>query len=544
MQSVTGGEAIVASLIDHNIDTVFALPGVQNDHLFNAFYDRRNEIRVLHTRHEQGAAYMALGYALTADKPGVFAVVPGPGFLNASAALSTAYARNAPVLGISGQIRTTELGRGYGLLHELPDQLGMMKSLTKWADRISSVPEAPRQVATAFSQMNSGRPRPVMLECPMDVLEARGVAQLPSPRLPVYRPPVDDEQIEQAAALLVSAKHPAIFIGGGAIGAGEEILALAEVVQAPIFASFNGRGIVSDRHALSHSMTMAHTYWAEADVILAVGTRLQRPLQDWGYDDDLQIIRIDIDPEEHRRIVPPAVSILADASQAMAALVPAVERRTSKRDSRHEEFLGLKAGAEELYAKLEPQRSYVRLIREELPDDGFYVEEMTQISYVARYAMPFYEPRTCVTTGYQGTLGWGFATALGVKVANPGKQVISVTGDGGFLFTATELATAVQHGIATITLVFNDGAYGNVRRMQRELYGGRVIASDLHNPDFVKMAESFGAQGLRAHSLEELRSAIRMGFDAEVPTVIDIPVGQMPGPWSVFPRQRNRPRAK
>ena len=542
MSIVTGGEAIVSSLIDHDIDTIFALPGVQNDHLFNALYDRRDRLRVIHTRHEQGAAYMALGYALTAQKPGVYTVVPGPGFLNTTAALSTAYARNAPVLCLTGQIRTTELGRGYGLLHELPDQLGVMQSLTKWAGRITSVPEAPSLVSRAFAEMQSGRTRPVALECPMDILATRTEAELPSAKLPVYRPPVDPDRIAEAARLLAAAKQPAIFIGGGATEAGEEILTLAETLQAPIFASYNGRGVVSDRHYLSHSMTAAYGYWEKADVVLAVGTRLQGPLLNWGYDDALTIIRVDIDPQEHARVVAPAVSILTDACDALGALIPAVEQIASSRSSRYDEMMALKDAANVQYQGLEPQMSFVKMIREELPDDGYYVEEMTQVSYVARYAMPFYLPRTCVTTGYQGTLGWGFATALGVKVANPDKPVISVTGDGGFLFTAMELATAVQHRIPTVTLVFNDGAYGNVQRMQRDQYGGRVIASDLTNPDFVKLAESFGAQGVRARSVAEVRAAIRRGFEGDSPTVVDIPVGEMPAPWRLYFRQRNRPR--
>ncbi len=290
-------------------------------------------------------------------------------------------------------------------------------------------------------------------------------------------------------------------------------------------------------------MTTAYDYWGKADVVLAVGTRLQRPLQSWGYDDELKVIRVDIDAQEFERIAPPAVGILAERRRGAGRADSG--RGDSSRPARprvETRWLALKAEADAQYTRLEPQMSYVKLIREELPDDGFYVEEMTQVSYVARSAMPFYAPKTCVTTGYQGTLGWGFATALGVKVANPDKQVVSVTGDGGFLFTATELATAVQHGIATVTLVFNDGAYGNVRRMQRDQYAGRVIASELRNPDFVKMAESFGAQGLRAHTLDELRAAMRRGFEADVPTVIDIPVGEMPAPWHLYFRQRNRPR--
>ncbi len=541
MAIVTGGEAIVASLIDHHVDTLFALPGVQNDQLFVALYDRRDELNVVHTRHEQGAAYMALGYALSGDKPGVFAVVPGPGFLNTTAALSTAYARNAPVLAISGQIRTTELGRGYGLLHELPDQLLIMRGLTKWAERIDSVPDAPNLVSQAFAVMQSGRPRPVALECPMDVLEDGTVANLPATILPIWQPPVDTERIALAAEYLAKAKKPAIFIGGGATNTGEELLALAEALQAPIFATYDGRGIVSDRNPYSHSMTAAYHYWAKADVVLAVGTRLQVPLQSWGVDDELKIIRIDIDPEEHLRIHQPTVSILADAKAALVELIPAVEKRSASRPSRQDEMLAIKAAAEEEYASLEPQMSYVRILREELPDDGIYVEEMTQFSYVARYAMPFYQPKTCITTGYQGTLGWGFATALGAKVANPNRPVVSVTGDGGFLFTANELATAVQHGINTLTLVFNDGAYGNVWRMQRDLYAERFIATELRNPDFVKLADSFGAQGLRATSFDEYRRAIRTGLASDVPTIVDIPVGVMPAPWHLHRRPPIRP---
>ena len=267
---------------------------------------------------------------------------------------------------------------------------------------------------------------------------------------------------------------------------------------------------------------------------------MQWALQTWGFDPQLKIIRIDIDPTEHQRIATPAITITARSEDAMPALVAALGKQVGVRPSRTEEMEGLKAEIEGRYTTLQPQLSFLQAIRAELPDDGFFVEEMTQVSYISRFALPVYHPRTFVTCGYQGTLGWGFATALGVKVANPDKAVISVNGDGGFLFTVQELATAVQHKINTVTLVFNDGAYGNVLRMQKQNYGGRVIASELHNPDFVKLAESFGAQGLRAHTPEELRSAIRQGLATDAPTVVEIPVGEMPSPWpfTYLPRLR------
>jgi acetolactate synthase-1/2/3 large subunit len=541
MARVTGGEAIVKSLLSHGVDTIFGLPGVQNDYFYNALYDEGDKIRVIHPRHEQGAAYMALGYALSSERVGVYNVVPGPGVLNTTAALSTAYARNARVLCLTGQLLSTFIGRGVGLLHEIPDQLGIMQRLTKWAARIQAPAEAPELIAEAFKQMGSGRSRPVGLECAMDVLSAKAEVDLTPIKPEIRCPAVDTEAIDQAAKLLGQSKNPMIFIGSGAVDAGEEIRQLAEALQAPIIASYTAPGIVSSRHYLSHPLPTGHGLWEKADVVLAVGTRLQMPQMNWGLDPDIKIIRIDIDPQEHKRFAPPEVSLVAHSRDALQALIPAVENYNTVRPSRKEEMMGLKADLARQLASIEPQVTFLKVIREELPDDGIFVDEVTQVGYVSRIAMPFYQPRTFITTGYQGTLGYGFATALGVKVANPDKPVISIAGDGGFMFNVQELATAVQHQIGTVTIIFNDGAYGNVRRMQKLNYGNRLIASELKNPNFVKLAESFGAQGFRAETPEELRVAIRRGFEAKGPTIVEVPVGEMPEPWSVIMLPRIRP---
>ncbi|MCX6044689.1 MAG: thiamine pyrophosphate-binding protein [Chloroflexi bacterium] len=541
MTKVTGGEAIVKSIIKHGVDTLFALPGVQNDYFFNALYDAGDQIRVIHTRHEQGAAYMALGYTLSTGKVGAYSVVPGVGLLNTTAALATAYSTNAKVLCLTGQIASTQIGRGFGMLHEIPDQLGILRSLTKWAERINSPAEAPGLVDEAFRQLYTGRPRPVGLECPPDILATKTEVGLTAHQPDVRHPPVDTDALEQAAKLLGQAKNPLIFVGGGALDAGAEVLQLAELLQAPVVSNRSGHGVVSSRHYLATRMPAAHVLWEKADVVLAVGARMQQPLLTWGYDDDLKVIRIDIDPTEQQRIAPPTVSLVADSQDVLRLLIPAVEKYNKARPSRQAELASLKAEVDGRLASLEPQMTFIKLIREELPDDGFFVEEMTQIGYISRFALPVYQPRTFVSTGYQGTLGWGFATALGVKVANPDKAVLSVNGDGGFMFTVQELATAVQHQISTVSLVFNDNAFGNVQRMQKLNYGNRVIATDLRNPDFVKLAEAFGAQGIRAKTPDEVRQAIRQGFATKGPTLIEVPVGEMPSPWSASFLPRVRP---
>ncbi len=542
MQSLTGGEAVVKSLIMHGVDTVFGLPGLQNDALYNAFYDSRSSVRVVHTRHEQGAAYMALGYALARDEPGVYNVVPGPGFLNSTAALSTAYATNAKVLCLTGQIPSAYIGRGIGLLHEIPDQLGVLRSLTKWADRIGATPSAPDLVAEAFRQLNSGRPRPVGLECAMDVLANSAPVDLMAAPFPLRHPPVDTDALEKAAKILGQAKHPMIFVGRGAMNVSEEVKQLAEMLQAPVIGYRTGRGVLSSRHYLSHPVPAAHKLWPRVDVALAIGSRFQLPQTHWGVDSNLKVIRVDVDAEAMNRINKPDLGIVARNEDVLPLLLPLVEANNIVRASRETEMLELKAWTDEQFAYLAPQNAYLNVIRDELPDDGIFVDELTQIGYVSRQVMPVYKPYTFISTGYQGTLGWGFATALGVKVAYPDTPVISVAGDGGFMFNVQELATAVQHRIGLVTLLFNDNAFGNVKRMQQDLYGNRVIASDLHNPDFIKMSESFGAQAIRAHNPEEMRTAIRKGFAEAGPTIIEIPVGPMPDPerFKVLPRVRGK----
>jgi acetolactate synthase I/II/III large subunit len=535
MTRMTGGGALVEMLRRHGVDTIFALPGVQNDALFVAFYDAGEALRVIHTRHEQGAAYMAFGYARASGKIGAYAVVPGPGLLNTGAALATAYATNAPVLCISGQIPSDAIGRGFGLLHEIPDQLGILQRLTKWAARIDHPSEIGKRVNEAFRQLRDGRPRPVGLEIPPDVLALETEIALPSPDAP---PPVaepDPELIDKAAALLAAAKKPLMFVGSGAVEAGEEVLAIAQMLEMPVASFTGGKGIVSDRHYLSQSALAGHELWRDADVVLAVGTRLHQPQLRWGTDRDLKLVRIDIDPVEITRYFKPALGIVADAKAGLAALHRALGRHAPKPASRRDELEALKSGTlARIEERLGPQCEYLRAIRAELPDDGIYVEDLTQVGYVGRMAFPVYHPRSYIHSGYQGTLGFGFATALGAKIGRPDLPVVSVSGDGGFMFNVQELSTAVRHGIDIVAIVFADGAYGNVRRMQKEDYGNRLVGVDLLNPQFPKMAESFGAAGVRTTTPGGLRRELAAALKRRGTTLIEVAVGEMPDPWRVL----------
>jgi acetolactate synthase-1/2/3 large subunit len=475
---------------------------------------------------------MAYGYARSTGRPAAFSVVPGPGMLNASAAMLTAYGGNEPVLLLTGQVPTPFLDRGRGHLHEMPDQLGVMRRIVKWAERVESPAASRAMVARAFQEMLSGRRRPAALEMPWDVFTARAEMAAGGP-LPLHPPPpVDPDQIDRAAQLIKGSRRPMIFVGTGAIHAREAVLALAEALDAPVVAFHSGRGIVGNDHELGLVLPAAYELWPETDLMIGIGTRLELPCWRWPYRPAGQrAIRIDIDPAEIRRFTPDA-AVVADAAAATEALVEAVGRLGFRRSKdRREAIRAATAKANVDIQTVQPQMAYLEALRDVLPRDAFVTEEITQVGFTAWYGFPVYEPRTFVSSGYQGTLGFGFPTALGVKVANPKKPVVAITGDGGFMFASSELATAVQYGIGVVTLVFNNGAYGNVRRDQFERFEGRVIAADLVNPDFVKFAESFGVAAERVDTPKTFREALERALADGGPRLIEIAVKDEVSPW-------------
>jgi acetolactate synthase-1/2/3 large subunit len=398
-------------------------------------------------------------------------------------------------------------------------------------------------VNEAFRRLLSGRRRPVGLECAMDTWARKAPVELIATPAQSDPCPVDEDAVERAAKLLGSAQHPLIVVGGGAQDAGEHVRAIAEMLDAPVLIGRMGQGVLDARHRLSVTMPAGYRLWGEVDVVLAVGTRMQAQQQNWGLDDALKIIRIDIDSEELDRQRRPEIGIVGDAAATLKVLAGKLGKHTTKRNGWAGHVAETKAAANKMLGeKLAPQLAYLEAIRKALPEDGILVDELTQMGYVARLAYPTYRPRTFLSPGYQGTLGWGYATSLGVKVAKPDTPVVSISGDGGFLFTAMEMATAAQHGIGVVAVVFSDGAYGNVRRIQKLSFNNRTIASDLKNPDFVKLGESFGVATERAKSPDELAVAITRGLARGGPTLIDCPVGEFPDPWSIVQVPRIRPR--
>ena len=540
MTRLSTAEATVETLLRHGLDTVYALPGLHNDPLFDAFYHAADRLRVIHPRHEQTAAYMALGAALATGKPQAFAVVPGPGLLNAGAALITAYGMNAPVIGLIGQIPQADIDRGHGHLHEIHDQLGLMRHITKWAERIRSPQEAPGLVSQAIWQATSGRPRPVALECALDTWAKRAEVTLPAEPLRLPPETIDEEMIEAAAKILGKAARPILILGGGAQDASAEVIAIAELLEAPVSSYRRGRGVIPSSHRLAVDTPVGHRLWKDADAVLAIGTRFFIQNANWGIDDQLKVVRIDIDPDEPDRFRKPDVALVGDAAAQLRALIAALPRHNRKRPSRADELKGHRGWYAERLSRLEPQMSFLKAIRRALPEDGIFVDEVSQIGFASRLALPIEKPRTYLSPGYQDNLGWGFGTALGAKAAMPHKKVLAIAGDGGFLYQMGELATAVRHNIAVVVVVFDNAAFGNVKRIQQERYGNRLIASDLQNPDFVRLADSFGVASFKATDAAQLEEALHKAFALDAPALVHVPHGDVPSPWDLIMMPRVR----
>ena len=534
-------ELTVDSLISNGLDTLYCLPGVQLDPFLDACYGKRDKLRIIHTRHEQGAAYMAMGAQVATGHPQAYCVVPGAGFLNSTGALSTAYAVHSRVLALIGQIPIGAIGKGFGVLHEIPDELGILARLTKKSSTLGRAEDTADTLTSTWRALKSGPPRPVGLGIPVNFWKSDtgfagelNVSAEPGPS-------VDQDAVAEAARLMQSARSPLIVVGSGALDVSQDVRRLSEALSAPVVAFRNGQGVMSADAPLHITMPVAHALWPKVDLVIGLGSRLQTQIMAWGADDDLKIIHVTIDPEEIGRIRNPTVGLCADLDDALPALLSELEGKEDKRNNWIETVLAEKARVNSrISTKLAAQLAWLKAIRAELPRDGILVDEITQMGYVSRFGFPSYLPRTVVTPGYQATLGYGYATALGVANARRDVQVVNFCGDGGIMFTLNEMATAVLHEIPVTTVVFSDGHYGNVRGLQRDHYQGRFIANDLANPDFVKYAEAFGAQGLRAKTPDELRARLREGMAHAGPTLIEVPVGEFSSPWEFVLMPRNR----
>ena len=539
MTTMSGGEALVRSLVREGVEVVFGLPGIQTYGIVAALRDEPG-IRMISTRHEQATTYMADGYARTSGKPGVALVVPGVGLYNAAAGLATAYARSSPVLAIVGQVPRAQIGKGAGAVHEVIDQSDTVRNVTKWRRGVSRPRELPATVTEAFRQMRSGRPRPVLIEVPPEVGVEREDVELwtPAPISPIVPSP---DQLRQAARVIAESQLPVIYAGGGVArsDAEEALIALAEATNIPVVTSSGGKGAIPDSHPLSYGscfsprgerqeMNQLFGVMESADVVIGVGARfsLGNPAGNAS-----TLININVDDTELMRVQSNTMPLHGDARATIEALLPHLaEAGAGDRPSPVESVQAARRLIRYYDIELhEPQYPVIEAMQNGIPDDAFIAWDVTQFGYYARTHYQVTHPRTYIDSGYQFNVGYSFPTALGAKVANPDRPVVCVVGDGGFLFGASELSTAVRYGINVVTVVFRNDSYGNVARDLDIAFGG-AYETDLHNPDLVRFAESFGAVGMRAGDPLELETLIPEALELDAPVVIDVPFGEMPIP--------------
>ena len=531
--AISGGEAIVQGLLAHDVDTVFALPGAQIYALCDALAQVSTQIRTIGARHEQACGYMAFGYARASGRVGVCAVVPGPGVLNAGAALLTANTCCTPLVALTSDVTTRFKNRHRKQLHELHEQLAVLRAIGKWAAPVEQLSELAALLPQAFSQAASGRKGVASLQVPWDLL---GQRELLKPGVPLRAPlpfAVNDSQLAQAAALLASARAPMIFTGSGALDASEAVTALAQLIGAPVVSFRGGRGVVADDHPLGCTVAAGARLWPGTDVALVIGSRFELLDMRWRHrPPGLRIIRIDIDVLEAERL-DADIDLLGDAGTLALALRAELEGQVSPAAERLARVAAAKAAAAQAIRAVQPQVDYLEVIRAVLPRDGIFVDELSQVGFASTFAFPVYRPRSFISSGAQGTLGFGLPTALGAKVACPDRAVVSISGDGGLLFAAQELATAVQYRINVVAIVFNNNAYGNVLRDQQRQYGGRLLGARLVNPDFVKFAQSFGVDAQRVVTPTALRPALERALALGAPALIEVAIdtGAEADPW-------------
>jgi acetolactate synthase-1/2/3 large subunit len=539
MAYISGGQAIVASLRALGVDTVFGLISVHMLDVYDALYHAGDSPRFIGGRHEQAVAYMADGYARASGKPGVFLTSTGPGAANTLGAMGEAYACSSPVLNVTSNVEAALVNSGRGALHEPKDQLGMFRSVTGWNALIPDVESIPDHLFEAFRRFQTQRPRPIQLEVPTDVLAQEVEVELP---MVMDYPPKQGhpDQVERAARLLAQASRPAIWVGGGLVSANAspELQELCELLQCPVTTTYGGKGAIADDHPLALGCSLGgrvygknpvHDFLETCDCLLVVGSSLPyRSTVGVGLKLPRRIIHVDIDSQVFGKNYPAELGIEGDARAVLAQLVLQLKdalkgRETAKSESRLKELQAIKSQMLQHLQEDGPnQQRTMDALRSVMPRETIIVCDPTVPAYWATRGMPSYEPRTYLAPHGWSGIGFAFPAALGAKVARPDRPVVVITGDGGFQLNIQELATAVQYGINVTVLMFNDNAWGVLKDMQKNRYQERYFATDLQNPDFMKLAEAYGVRATRVHNLHELTAALEAGLRSGVLNLIEV----------------------
>ena len=533
-----GADLLVDQLVAEGIDTIFGLPGIQIMAAYDALHARRDRIRTITTRHEQSCAYLAYGYAKASGRAGTMLLVPGPGLLNAAAGIALGYAADAPMVGICGQIPRDAIGRGQGHLHEIDDQLECVRPITRWTGRALTAAEIPAAVHRAVLEATTPRTRPTVVDLPPEALREESTAELVAAE-EAPRPGADAALVARAAAIVRAGERICLIVGGGAMAsdAAAEVAELADRCDAPVVTTQNAKGIVDERLERAVGVTYfaglgpGHRILPRSDVVIAIGTRLHIRGLPAGL--AARIIHIDADPGAIGRNLPTEVGLVGDARACLRQLLVELGDWRRPAGARAEEIRGYRDRFADQVRTLSPAASQLAgAIRAALPDDGILVSGMNWLGYWSHLAFPAAAPRTYLTPGFFGALGYAFPTALGAKVACPRRPVVAVCGDGGFLFAAEELATAVQEGIAVVVLLLDNGSFGASEHDQRALYGDRILGTRLHNPDFLALARAFGVEAARTEA-SELEGALRWAIALDRPVLLECKVGVDTAPFQL-----------
>ena len=526
----TCGELLVRLLEGYGVDTVFGIPGVHTVELYRGLPATR--IRHVTPRHEQGAGFMADGYARVSGKPGVCFIVTGPGMTNILTAMGQAYGDSVPMLVISAVNRTEQLAMGQGRLHELRSQQAVVAGVAAFSHTVLHPSQLPEVLARAFALFASARPRPVHIEIPLDVIAAPADDLPLQPRPLPGRPGPDPAAVGLAADLLAKARQPLMVIGGGAVPAAAEALALAERLDAPVINTVNAKGILPPGHPLHAGENMAWPSLREAlraaDAVLAVGSEFGEtemypgplPLRFDG-----RLIRIDIDLEQLVRGFPADVPILSDSRHALQALAAALPDAARSGSDGARRARALRESLPPLWwPAVRTHQRLLGLVQRVLPD-AIMVGDSTEPVYAGNQFFEPAQPRSWFnsSTGY-GTLGYALPAAVGAKLAAPGRPVVVLVGDGGLQYTLPEFASAMEAGAPVIVLVWNNRSYGEIKTYMLDR-GIAPIGVDLFTPDLVAIARAYGCAAERARDFDHLADLLAAARDRDTPSLIEVVEG-------------------